>query len=116
MTRDVVSLRTGSVAILPSAGETEVVGALPADVVVTEMVVQELRIIKVGGAFLPLAGEGVRGRRGVADVFGRARAGFGKGRRRRGGGRHGKSKGKGEEGRVFIMSDSREWTCQDKQK
>jgi hypothetical protein len=46
MGSDVVTLCAGGAAVLPSAGETEVVGALSADVVVAEMVVERLWIGK----------------------------------------------------------------------
>lgn len=39
MAGDVIALGTGRAAVLPPASETEVVGALPADVLVAEMVV-----------------------------------------------------------------------------
>jgi len=42
VTGDMITFCTGGAAVPPLAGETEVVGALPANVVVAEMVVERL--------------------------------------------------------------------------
>lgn len=44
MASNMISLCAAGAAILPLAGETEIVGALAADVVVAEMVVEHLGI------------------------------------------------------------------------
>lgn len=44
MTGDMISLRASCTTILPLASETKVVGALPADVVVAEVVVEEFGV------------------------------------------------------------------------
>ena len=67
-----ITLGARCVAVLPPASETEVVCALPADVVVAEVVVEELCVWEGGRAVEPLADKGVaaglggrrRGRRG----------------------------------------------------
>lgn len=53
MTGDMVTLCTGCTAVLPLAGETEIVGALSADVVVAEMVVEGLGVDKGLSTILP---------------------------------------------------------------
>ena len=55
MAGDVVTLSAGCAAVLPFAGEAEVVGALAADVVVAEMHVECLWVRGKLGAPLPLA-------------------------------------------------------------
>lgn len=42
MTCDMIPLSTGSTAVFPLAGQTEVVGALTTDMIVAEMVVEGL--------------------------------------------------------------------------
>ena len=54
MACDVVALCACRLAVLPLACETEIVGALAADVLVAEMVVKGLRVRKGGRAFKPL--------------------------------------------------------------
>ena len=75
MAGNVVTLRTGGAAVLPVAGETEVVCALAADVVVAEMVVEGLWVGEGADAVLPVAavlGVGaVWGRRGCVCDGGR---------------------------------------------
>ena len=44
MTCNMVALRAGRSTVLPSAGEAEIVSALPADVVIAEMVVESLGV------------------------------------------------------------------------
>jgi hypothetical protein len=51
----VVPLGAGGAAVLPPAGETEIVGALSAYVVVAEMVIEGLWVGKGEGAVEPLA-------------------------------------------------------------
>ena len=46
MTSYVVALRTGGCAVFPFASEAEVIGALPAYVIATEMVIEGLRVGK----------------------------------------------------------------------
>lgn len=41
---DMVALRTGGATIFPLACETEIVGRLPADVVVAKMIVERFRV------------------------------------------------------------------------
>jgi hypothetical protein len=53
MTGDVVPLGTGGSAVSPFAGETEVVGALPADVVVAEVEVEDFWISEFSDATEP---------------------------------------------------------------
>lgn len=53
MTCDVISLCTGGAAVLPPAGETEIVGALPADVDAAEVVVEGLGVGEGQRALLP---------------------------------------------------------------
>lgn len=53
MTCDVVSFCTGGAAILPPAGETEIVCALPADVEAAEVVVEGLGVWEGLRALLP---------------------------------------------------------------
>ena len=53
MTCDVISFCTGSATILPLAGETEIVGALPADVDAAEVVVEGLWVGEGLVAVLP---------------------------------------------------------------
>ena len=67
MACDMVSLGTGRTAVLPLAGETEVAGALPADVIVAEVIVERLGIWEDLRAVDPLAA--VPG--GVVDDGGR---------------------------------------------
>lgn len=55
MASDVIALCTRRVAVFPLASETKVVGALSADVLVAEMVVEQLGIVECGGAVEPLA-------------------------------------------------------------
>lgn len=55
MAGDVVALGTGCAAILPLAGETEVVGALAADMVIAKMDVEQFGVGADGGALLPQA-------------------------------------------------------------
>jgi ribosome-associated toxin RatA of RatAB toxin-antitoxin module len=54
MTCDMVSFRTGNVAFLPLASKTEIVSALPSDVVVAQMVVEYFRIVESFIAVEPL--------------------------------------------------------------
>ena len=55
MGSDMVSLRTGSLAVLPPARETQVVRRLSPNVVVAEMVVQRVGMEKRPVAALPQA-------------------------------------------------------------
>ena len=55
MTGNMVALSTGSDAVLPFASEAEIVGALPADVVVAEVIVKSFGLVERFGAFEPLA-------------------------------------------------------------
>lgn len=44
MTSDMIALRTGRCAVSPFASEAKVIGALPAYVIVAEMIVEGLRV------------------------------------------------------------------------
>ena len=55
MTGNVIALSTGGPAVLPLAGQTEVAGALPANVVIAEMVVEGLWVGEDLFAVDPLA-------------------------------------------------------------
>jgi hypothetical protein len=63
---DVISLRASCTTILPLASETKVVGALSADVVVAEVVVEDFSVGVGFAAVDPKTDQGrlVRGRRG----------------------------------------------------
>lgn len=87
---DVVALDGGGAAGGPEALEAEVVCALAADVLLTDVVVEQLGSAKLVGAGAPAAGEVVLGRRGSRDSSGRndrrvarLRGGRGRGRGRR---------------------------------
>ena len=54
MAGDMIALCAGSDAVFPFASEAEVIGALPANVVVAEMIVQSLGFGEGFGAFDPL--------------------------------------------------------------
>jgi hypothetical protein len=73
MTGDMIALCTGSDAVFPFASETEVIGALPAYVIVAEMVVKSLGVGERFGAFEPLTVVGRRGVERESVVVGRAR-------------------------------------------
>jgi len=66
VTGDVISLRTSCTAILPFASETKVVGALSADVVIAQVVVEKFGVGVGFTAVGPKTDQGrlVRGRRG----------------------------------------------------
>ena len=55
MTGNVIALSTGGPAVLPLAGQTEVAGALPANVVIAEVIVESLGIWQDLVARYPLA-------------------------------------------------------------
>jgi hypothetical protein len=54
MAGDMIALCAGSDAVFPLASETEVIGALPANVVVAEMIVKSLGFWERFDAFEPL--------------------------------------------------------------
>lgn len=53
MGSNVISLRTGGLAILPVAGQAEIVGGLATDMVVAEMQVEGVGVVEGGGAVEP---------------------------------------------------------------
>jgi hypothetical protein len=55
MTGNMVAFCTGSDAVLPFASEAEIVGALPANVVIAEVMVKSFGVGERFGAFEPLA-------------------------------------------------------------
>ena len=57
-----VTFRACSAAVLPLAGEAEVIRGFAADVLVAKVVVETLSVGKGSSALLPSAREGVRGR------------------------------------------------------
>jgi hypothetical protein len=85
-----VPFGAGCAAVLPGACQTEVVGALAADMVVAEMVIESLWILEGAGARLPLTDDrvGLCCRRGWGAIWGVA-SGSGSGGGGGGGGRVG---------------------------
>ena len=83
-----VALSTGSTAVLPLAGEAEVVGGFAANVVVAEVVVESLCVVKRSSALFPSAWERL-GARGLP----RRCPGWAVVRVRRGGSRRGRGLG-----------------------
>jgi hypothetical protein len=67
---DVISFGTGGATILPPAGETQIVGAFPADVDVAEVVVQGLRVREGLGALQPETDVLGRGGDGGSHIVG----------------------------------------------
>lgn len=78
--RDVVALDGGCAAIVPAAGQIEIVSALATDMALTNVVIEGLGRLAALGTFVPLASEVVvAGDSGTADLGAGIRGGGGGG-------------------------------------
>ena len=112
VTGDMVALSAGRPAILPLAGQAQIAGALPADVIIAEVVVESFGVgedLVAADPLTGMAGGGLVSGRGRGRGGGRRRGALGLGAvRRLGGGRRGRGGGGGGLGRLAHEGEGEE--------